>query len=158
MVGAGRFELPTPGPPDRCANRAALRSDVGNQALQGAGGKNKQWFATGLPPELGYQRGILFTEKPCQHGGPQLPNCARCYRFIRAGAAPIQAGSLTEACSFISTGRDWRPAPQESAGAKVHRLTIEKKIELQCSYATAMEKVLSDPANAALKREFARSP
>ena len=86
MVGAGRFELPTPGPPDRCANRAALRSDVGNQALQGAGGKNKQWFATGLPPELGYQRGILFTEKPCQHGGPQLPNCARCYRFIRAGA------------------------------------------------------------------------
>jgi hypothetical protein len=40
----------------------------------------------------------------------------------------------------------------------VHRLTIEKKIELQCSYATAMEKVLSDPANAALKREFARSP
>jgi hypothetical protein len=28
MVGAGRFELPTPGPPDRCANRAALRSDV----------------------------------------------------------------------------------------------------------------------------------
>ena len=27
MVGAGRFELPTPGPPDRCANRAALRSD-----------------------------------------------------------------------------------------------------------------------------------
>ena len=86
MVGAGRFELPTPGPPDRCANRAALRSDVGNQALQGPGGKNKQWFATGLPPELEYQRGILFTEKPCQHGGPQLPNCARCYRFIRAGA------------------------------------------------------------------------
>ena len=28
LVGAGRFELPTPGPPDRCANRAALRSDV----------------------------------------------------------------------------------------------------------------------------------
>jgi hypothetical protein len=28
MVGAGRFELPTPGPPDRCANRAALRSEA----------------------------------------------------------------------------------------------------------------------------------
>ena len=28
VVGAGRFELPTPGPPDRCANRAALRSDI----------------------------------------------------------------------------------------------------------------------------------
>jgi hypothetical protein len=28
MVGAGRFELRTPGPPDRCANRAALRSDA----------------------------------------------------------------------------------------------------------------------------------
>src|SRR5271165_961164 len=26
MVGAMRFELTTPGPPDRCANRAALRS------------------------------------------------------------------------------------------------------------------------------------
>ena len=35
MVGAGRFELPTPGPPDRCANRAALRSDVGNQYIAG---------------------------------------------------------------------------------------------------------------------------
>ncbi len=31
LVGAGRFELPTPGPPDRCANRAALRSDLRNQ-------------------------------------------------------------------------------------------------------------------------------
>src|SRR5262245_20197323 len=28
MVGAARFELATPGPPDRCANRAALRSDA----------------------------------------------------------------------------------------------------------------------------------
>ena len=27
MVGAGRFELPTPGPPDRCANQATLRSE-----------------------------------------------------------------------------------------------------------------------------------
>jgi hypothetical protein len=41
LVGAGRFELPTPGPPDRCANRAALRSDVGNQALCRDGGKHK---------------------------------------------------------------------------------------------------------------------
>lgn len=30
MVGAGRFELPTPSPPDWCANRAALRSDEEN--------------------------------------------------------------------------------------------------------------------------------
>jgi hypothetical protein len=30
MVGAGRFELPTPSPPDWCANRAALRSDLRN--------------------------------------------------------------------------------------------------------------------------------
>ena len=28
MVGAARFELATPGPPDRCANRAAPRSDM----------------------------------------------------------------------------------------------------------------------------------
>ena len=28
LVGAERFELSTPGPPDRCANRAALRSDA----------------------------------------------------------------------------------------------------------------------------------
>jgi hypothetical protein len=28
LVGAARFELATPGPPDRCANRAALRSDA----------------------------------------------------------------------------------------------------------------------------------
>ena len=56
MVGAGRFELPTPGPPDRCANRAALRSDVGNQALREAGGKNKRWIATGLPPERLFQQ------------------------------------------------------------------------------------------------------
>src|SRR5262249_46101054 len=41
MVGAGRFELPTPGPPDRCANRAALRSDGGNQALRRGTGKHK---------------------------------------------------------------------------------------------------------------------
>ena len=27
MVGAGRFELPTPSPPDWCANQAALRSE-----------------------------------------------------------------------------------------------------------------------------------
>src|SRR5690606_7714036 len=27
LVGAGRFELPTPSPPDWCANQAALRSD-----------------------------------------------------------------------------------------------------------------------------------
>ena len=26
LVGAGRFELPTPSPPDWCANQAALRS------------------------------------------------------------------------------------------------------------------------------------
>ncbi len=29
MVGAPRFELGTPSPPDWCANRAALRSDGG---------------------------------------------------------------------------------------------------------------------------------
>src|SRR5437016_4487681 len=28
MVGAARFELATPSPPDWCANRAALRSDA----------------------------------------------------------------------------------------------------------------------------------
>ena len=28
LVGAGRFELPTPSPPDWCANQAALRSDI----------------------------------------------------------------------------------------------------------------------------------
>ena len=27
LVGAGRFELPTPSPPDWCANQAALRSE-----------------------------------------------------------------------------------------------------------------------------------
>src|SRR6516162_10271098 len=44
MVGAGRFELPTPGPPDRCANRAALRSDVENQSLWAVARKNKAWL------------------------------------------------------------------------------------------------------------------
>src|SRR5262245_52466716 len=29
LVGAGRFELPTPSPPDWCANQAALRSGPG---------------------------------------------------------------------------------------------------------------------------------
>jgi hypothetical protein len=28
LVGAGRFELPTPSPPDWCANQAALRSEL----------------------------------------------------------------------------------------------------------------------------------
>jgi hypothetical protein len=35
MVGAGRFELPTPSPPDWCANQAALRSD-GAPVLHGS--------------------------------------------------------------------------------------------------------------------------
>lgn len=53
----------------------------------------------------------------------------------------------------------WRPAaPTELAGARVHTLTIDKKIELQCSYATALAKVLNDPANKHLRAEFARQP
>ena len=32
MVGAARFELATPSPPDWCANRAALRSEDGKAA------------------------------------------------------------------------------------------------------------------------------
>src|SRR5690349_3387165 len=41
LVGAARFELATPSPPDWCANRAALRSAKGpgqNQALAGPQG------------------------------------------------------------------------------------------------------------------------
>ena len=55
LVGAGRFELPTPGPPDRCANRAALRSDVGNQAFRHGLGKHKSGIAARLPPALSFQ-------------------------------------------------------------------------------------------------------
>ena len=42
MVGAGRFELPTPGPPDRCANRAALRSALRNQIFNPSGFGNRE--------------------------------------------------------------------------------------------------------------------
>jgi hypothetical protein len=52
MVGAGRFELPTPGPPDRCANRAALRSDVENQGLAAYSGKHKSGIAHRLPTAI----------------------------------------------------------------------------------------------------------
>ena len=45
LVGAGRFELPTPGPPDRCANRAALRSDVDSQGLAAYGDEHKSGIA-----------------------------------------------------------------------------------------------------------------
>ena len=55
MVGAGRFELPTPGPPDRCANRAALRSDVGNQGLAAYTNKHKSGIAHRLPTALSDQ-------------------------------------------------------------------------------------------------------
>ena len=54
MVGAGRFELPTPGPPDRCANRAALRSDVGNQGLAAYRDKHKSGIAHQLPTTISY--------------------------------------------------------------------------------------------------------
>src|SRR5262245_12340065 len=37
MVGAARFELATPSPPDWCANRAALRSAKGRRANEYAG-------------------------------------------------------------------------------------------------------------------------
>ena len=37
LVGAGRFELPTPSPPDWCANQAALRYAMHN--LGATGGK-----------------------------------------------------------------------------------------------------------------------
>ena len=117
---------------------------------------------SGLPPDChrnwSISAGFCSRKSPVSTAAPSSLIAPGATASSVRARAPIQAGSLTEACSFISTGRDWRPAPQESAGAKVHRLTIEKKIELQCSYATAMEKVLSDPANAALKREFARSP
>src|SRR5215470_7046270 len=35
LVGAARFELATPSPPDWCANRAALRSDEENPLIIG---------------------------------------------------------------------------------------------------------------------------
>jgi hypothetical protein len=37
LVGAARFELATPSPPDWCANRAALRSDEENPLISGLG-------------------------------------------------------------------------------------------------------------------------
>ena len=55
LVGAGRFELPTPGPPDRCANRAALRSDVGNKRLSAYANRHKSGIAPHLPTALPYQ-------------------------------------------------------------------------------------------------------
>jgi hypothetical protein len=36
LVGAARFELATPSPPDWCANRAALRSDRENPLIIGS--------------------------------------------------------------------------------------------------------------------------
>src|SRR5690242_7868525 len=56
MVGAGRFELPTPGPPDRCANRAALRSEAKPFEQIGytrSGCRNKQRAQTCLSLFLG---------------------------------------------------------------------------------------------------------
>src|SRR3979490_459357 len=41
LVGAPRFELGTPSPPDWCANRAALRSD-GRRTIVSGGRSNRQ--------------------------------------------------------------------------------------------------------------------
>jgi hypothetical protein len=41
MVGAGRFELPTPSPPDWCANQAALRSVSGRLLPRRGRGVNR---------------------------------------------------------------------------------------------------------------------
>jgi hypothetical protein len=41
LVGAPRFELGTPSPPDWCANRAALRSADEAQGLRRAGALRK---------------------------------------------------------------------------------------------------------------------
>ena len=43
VVGAGRFELPTPCPPGRCANQAALRSAAPllPRAVTGVNGKGR---------------------------------------------------------------------------------------------------------------------
>src|ERR1051325_2220327 len=51
LVGAERFELSTPSPPDWCANQAAPRSDR-RAALQGrpARGADYSWRAVGPQP------------------------------------------------------------------------------------------------------------
>ena len=45
MVGAARFELATPSPPDWCANRAALRSDLAaTSTMADAGAQERVFF------------------------------------------------------------------------------------------------------------------
>src|SRR3979490_2696728 len=53
VVGAPRFELGTPSPPDWCANRAALRSDERRTIVSGGGGGNREdgiWARRTPPP------------------------------------------------------------------------------------------------------------
>jgi hypothetical protein len=54
---------------------------------------------------------------------------------------------------------DWRAAPSATPGYQVHEQVQAKMRALGIkSYSEALAKVLSDPKNAALKREFARQP
>ena len=47
LVGAPRFELGTPSPPDWCANRAALRSAECGEGLRSRGAPRKVAFDRG---------------------------------------------------------------------------------------------------------------
>ena len=73
MVGAGRFELPTPGPPDRCANRAALRSDVGKQAFPCKPGKQLDqisWHRARLGRSTSVISASSIANANCAHPSP----------------------------------------------------------------------------------------
>ena len=68
MVGAARFELATPSPPDWCANRAALRSDEGAHYRERAFAAQYSCAAADLAPLArriaAWALGVLMAARP----------------------------------------------------------------------------------------------
>ena len=59
VVGAPRFELGTPSPPDWCANRAALRSELRRTIVSACARGNRAWSGS----DTWYPSGVLIRRR-----------------------------------------------------------------------------------------------
>ena len=85
MVGAERFELSTPGPPDRCANRAALRSDAGLSA---------SWIYTLRRARQGVATRLWLLLRCAKNGAAGLDLFKHLAERVRIGPRRIHAGVM----------------------------------------------------------------
>src|SRR5581483_4709759 len=74
LVGAARFELATPSPPDWCANRAALRSDAARTSTTPARGRQgDRSRSTGGAGRIAGPAAPASDAAPAEPAAPALP-------------------------------------------------------------------------------------